>query len=323
VVRARSGLVVGALSLVVWALSCGAARETGPAVGTSLPPVASSATGTTSGGDGSVEGDASATDTAAIAVANEPDFDSIAWDTSAAVGNGVARKDTQNPRGENVFIAYSGWRITLPATQAWAAALYRSSLRDRGVRYIWAVRGPIDPNYKSVEIGNAKIASALVSRVSDATKFVLVVAHSSGSFVAHELFSVLANGLDPKNVTAARIVYFDLDGDASGLFPSTVARLRKGYFVGAIDGKTGTSSPNRIDMQNAAVKFGAPTSYWDIDAAESGCPKGDVWCLHVTCITQRPHPKPPDPNIDYTDFDGREVAHAYIEAKASEAGLVP
>jgi hypothetical protein len=326
VVRARTSLVTLTLSLAAGDVACGAARDPGPAVGTSLPPPATVASGTTSAEEASTDDtlEADASTGAQKAVVNEPDFSTIPWETGAAVGNGAAFKDTQNPRGENVFIAYSGWRITVPATQAWAEALYRTSLRDRGVRYVWAVRGPLDPNYKGVEIGNSKIATALVSRVGDATKFVLVVAHSSGSFVAHELFGMLANGgLDPKNVTAGRIVYFDLDGDASGLFPSTAARLRRGYFVGAVDPTTGTSSPNMGDMRDAAVQFGPPTSYWENDASASGCPKGDVWCLHVTCITQRPHPKPPDPNVDYNDFDGREVAHAFIDAKAAEAGLVP
>ena len=304
-------------------LSCGAARDQGPLVGTSLPPPAgASSVGTTS----SAAPEASDGDTTSggnKTYPDEPDVDTIPWETGAAVGNGIARKDTQNPRGENVFIAYAGWRITLAAAQAWATALYRASLRDRGVRFVWAVRGPLDPNYKSVEIGNSKLATAMLPHVTDGTKFILVAAHSSGSFVAHELFSVLGSGLDPQNVSTGKIVYFNLDGDASGLFPSTVARLRRGYFVGAVDPTTGTSSPNDGDMRDAAVQFGAPTRYWQNDASASGCPKGDVWCLHVTCITQRPHPKPPDPNIDYTDFDGREVSHAFIDDKAAEAGLVP
>ena len=104
---------------------------------------------------------------------------------------------------------------------------------------------------------------------------------------------------------------------------STVARFRRGYFVGAVDKPNGTESPNAVDMRDAAAQLGAPTSYWENDASASGCPKGDVWCLHVACISQRPHPKAPDPNIDYTDFDGREVNHAYIDAKAAEAGLTP
>ena len=319
---ARTGLVFCALSIVFACGACGAAREPGPAVGTSLPPAASTSTGTTSSPSSTDIDDIVDTDKKPAII--EPEVDTLAWETGAGVGNGVARKDTQNPRGENVFIAYAGWRITLSATQAWVTALYRSTLRDRGVRYVWAVRGPLDPNYKSVEIGNSKIASAMIPHVSDATKFILVVAHSSGSFVAHELFSVLANGgLDPKNVTAGRIVYFDLDGDASGLFPSTIARLRRGYFVGAVDKTTGTESPNAVDMRDAATQLGSPMSYWESDASASACPKGDVWCIHVTCITQRPHPKAPDPNVDYTDFDGREVNHSYLDAKVAEAGLAP
>ena len=40
---------------------------------------------------------------------------------------------------------------------------------------------------------------------------------SSGTFVAHELLGQLQGGLDPMNVTAGKVVYFDLDGAGAGL----------------------------------------------------------------------------------------------------------
>ncbi|MEO7092407.1 MAG: hypothetical protein ABI175_04095, partial [Polyangiales bacterium] len=98
--RVRAGLFffgLVALSTVASALACGAARDTGPAIGTSLPPVASATTpGTTSSAEPAsttMDGDAGESDPKPVV--NEPDFDSIPWETGAAVGNGIASKDTQ------------------------------------------------------------------------------------------------------------------------------------------------------------------------------------------------------------------------------------
>jgi hypothetical protein len=135
-----------------------------------------------------------------------PDVDQIPWVTGPNVGFGVASKDTENTLGDSMFVAYAGYGVDLASAEAWATALYRASLGARGVRYLWAVQGPADPSYAADEIGNSKIAGALVPLVSASTSFVLVVAHSSGGFVADELLDQLASGLDPDGVTANKIV---------------------------------------------------------------------------------------------------------------------
>jgi hypothetical protein len=200
----------------------------------------------------------------------EPDIDAIPWEAGPTVGYGVSRKDTQNPLGSNAVIAYAGYQIDLPAAQAWVTALYRASLRARGVRYVWAVQGPNDPQYLNQEIGNSKIAATLVPLVSVSTKFVLVVGHSSGSFVAHELLGQLSGGLDPQDVTANRVVYFDLDGGQSGLTAPAVARLKRGYFVASHDGVTGTYSPNVSTMKSLGATYAGAGGYWENDASAPG-----------------------------------------------------
>ncbi len=40
-----------------------------------------------------------------------PDVDSIPWKTGAAVGNGVASKDTENPLGNSMLVAYAGYAV--------------------------------------------------------------------------------------------------------------------------------------------------------------------------------------------------------------------
>lgn len=252
-----------------------------------------------------------------------PDIDSIPWVTGADVGFGVARKDAANPAGENVFLAYGGYNVTLEQSEAWATELYRATLQARGVRWIWAVQGPADPSYSAKEIGNSKIIAAMLPHVGASTKFVLAVGHSSGSFVAHELLGQLAGGLDPSDVTKDRVVYFDLDGGTSGLDASIVGRLRRGYFVGSWDATISTASPNDADMRAGGATYASAGGYWQNDASGSGCDAGARWCVHMTLITTRPHDPAAASPVDYADFAGRPVAHAYLEAKATEAGLHP
>ena len=253
------------------------------------------------------------------------DPDTIPWQTGATVGVGVARKDTGNWRGTNPFIAYAGYGVSLAAAEKWATALYRATLRDRGVRFVYAVQGPADSTYTGKEIGNSKIAASLLGEIGAATKFVLVAGHSSGSFVAHELLGQLEGGLDPAGVTKGRVVYFDLDGGTLYLSSAIVTRLRRAYFVGSKSAETGTASPNDSDMRSGAATYAAEgATYFQNVATSSGCNAGAIWCVHVTLVTTRPHdPAGASAELDYSDFAARPVAHGWLDAKASEAGLSP
>jgi hypothetical protein len=246
-----------------------------------------------------------------------PDIDSIPWTNGP--GFGTASKDTQNPLGNSMLIAYAGFGVSLAGAEGWATALWKATLRDRGVRRIWAVQGPSDPSYSQKEIGNSKIAAALAVEVDGATKFVLALGHSSGSFVAHELFDQLAGGADPQNATQGKVVYFDLDG-GGGFTQAAIDRLRKAYFVGAHDGST--LSPNHAEMASLGSTYAPMGGFFDVDGSASGCNPGAEWCVHMTLVTTRPHdPTNSDPVKDYTDFAMRPVQTSFIDAKATEAGL--
>jgi hypothetical protein len=244
----------------------------------------------------------------------ETDPESIAWES---VGFGVSGKDTGNPRGDSVFIAYAGYDVSLAAAQKWASALFVASLRDRGFRYLYAVQGPADSSYAGREIGNSKLVASLLPRVGPKTRSVLVVGHSSGSFVAHELLGQLAS----KSEILDRVVYFDLDGGTSGLSGAVVGKLRKAYFVGASD-ENGTVSPNDGDMRGAASTWAAEgATYVSYAAKDSGCESGAQWCVHVTPITTKPHDKSGAKELDYSDYEGRAVARGWLDDRAAEAGL--
>ena len=249
---------------------------------------------------------------------------SLPWQTGPQVGHGVAFKDTKNPAGENLFIGYAGYQVSLASAETWVEALYEASLAARGVRYLWAVQGPNDRTYSNFEIGNSKVAATMLPLVEPRTRFVLVAAHSSGSFVAHELFARLAGGMDPEGVTAGRVVYFNLDGGASGLTTRSVGRLRRAYFVAARDGNTGTDSPRLATMRSLGATYASAGGFWQNDASDSGCREGAQWCVHDALITTRPHaPTSASARLDYSEFTGRDACHSWIDAKADEAGLEP
>jgi hypothetical protein len=248
----------------------------------------------------------------------------LSWQTGPQVGHGVAFKDTRNSAGENLFIGYSGYGISLASAEAWVDALDEASLTARGVRYLWAVQGPNELTYSNLEIGNSRIVAAMLPLVGPRTHFVLVAGHSSGSFVAHELLGRLAAGMDPEGVTAGRVVYFNLDGGASGLSPGAIGRLRRAYFVAAHDGKTGTDSPRMATMRSLGAAYASAGGYWQDDAGDSGCRQGAQWCVHDALITTRPHVATrASPQLDYADFTGREACHTWIDAKVDEAGIQP
>jgi hypothetical protein len=295
------------------------------------------------GGDGSAAADAGAivdavVDAGADAIVDagegadagpsppdEPDFASLPWETGPDVGFGVARKDSGNPRGDNVFVGYGGFGASLDDACAWVTALYESALVERGVRHVFCVQGPATVGYVGLEIGNSKVARAIVANVTERTRFVLVAGHSSGSFVAHELLRQLADpalGLDPGGVTADRVVYLNLDGGQAGLPASAVARLRRAYFVGALDQAIATASPNTQAMIASGSSYGADATYLQLDATGSGCAASAVWCVHMTPVVTRPHdPLRATVTSDYRDFAGRPVTTSWIDAVADEAGL--
>jgi hypothetical protein len=252
-----------------------------------------------------------------------PAIDDAAWLTGPDIGTGVAMKDTGNPLGDNAFIGYAGYDVPLADAEAWVDALDDAWLREHGVRYVWAVRGPDDSHYENKEIGNTKIGTKL-REIAPTASFILVAAHSSGSCVAHELFTQLADGRDGAGTTAGKLVYFDLDGIEKGLSASSVARLRSAYFVGAVDPTTHTVSPNQAEMRRTATLYDGAASggYVEYDATNAGCARGGTWCLHVSLVTNAPHDThAARGHLDYTDFSRGGVATAFFEAKATEAGL--
>jgi hypothetical protein len=237
-----------------------------------------------------------------------PDFDAIPWESP---GYGVYYRDAHNPGGD-VFIGYAGYNVQAPWSQAWVSALYRAALAARGVRHVYAVQGPRDASYSAQEIGNSRLIAHLLPRLVPGAR-VLVAAHSSGAFVAHELLAQLyARGLDPMGLTAGRLSYWNLDGGAAGLTAAIVGRLHRAWFVWS--DASGTRSPNADTMVALGRQYPAAGGALQLDAGASGCRAGAAWCVHMTPITERPHdPANASAMADYSAFDAAHpVATAWL-----------
>lgn len=226
------------------------------------------------------------------------------------LGNGVAYKSTG--AGDAVFIGYAGYSVTLDRSAVWVDALFAARLQALHVGHLYAVRGPRDVGYANKDIANTKLAGHLIAGPAPDARFVLVAAHSSGSYVASELFRQVFDGRDHDHALAHKVVYANLDG--GGIDPSLVASLEKVAFVWADDTTLSQGrSANAGGMQALGAVHGNMGIRLVMD--HSGCQSGAKWCLHDLLITTRPHdPRTFDLVRDYTDFVGRPVQTGWIRS---------
>ncbi len=181
---------------------------------------------------------------------------------------------------------------------SWATELVDEKLGAAGVGHIYAVKGPAQASYATREIGNSKLRAHLATLGSDAAP-IYVVAHSSGSFVAHEVLQQLHN--TSNTATLSRIADANLDG-GSGLSQSIAAELGQLAFVYAKD-----PTLSRGLSQNSSTAIALGNAYalhattFEVTVPNTGCVSGAGWCLHDVVITHRPHdPKMFDVARDYS-----------------------
>ena len=222
--------------------------------------------------------------------------------TWANVGLGVAYQQVNT--GHAVLIAYGGYSAQLAYSAAWATELVDARLGAAEVGHVYAVKGPMDPGYDAREIANTKLRAHLAT-IDDGTSPIYVVAHSSGSYVAHELLSQLYNAGD--TAILSRIAYANLDGGSGGLTDAIVASVGKIAFVYARDPTLGLG-----------MTYAPHGAAFEVTVPMTGCTSGARWCLHDVVITHRPHnPSTYDLGHDYTDFTNRPVTTEYLEPLVS------
>jgi hypothetical protein len=215
--------------------------------------------------------------------------------------------------GSNIAIVYGGYTATDAESQSLVTALVAAKLASLNVGQIYAVRGPEDADYSSREIGNSTLAASLATQTAAST--IVVVAHSSGGFVADELFTFASDAV------LAKVAYFNLDGGSYAMNSAMVAKMKGVYICDAHDPVAGNSENTSSDESLHADLAGS--HLFTVDASGSGCNVGAGWCLHDTLIINKPHnPANYDLALDYTDFTGgRVVVTSYLDQAVNDGVL--
>jgi hypothetical protein len=208
--------------------------------------------------------------------------------------------------GRNAALFYGGYTARAEHTRAWLTAAHASALGRLGVRHLYAVPGPVDAGYARREVANSKLLLHL-AQIRPAPGLIVVAAHSSGSYVAHELLGAM---LRRTPHLLGRVVYYNLDGGSLLLTAPIVRSLAKAYFVYARDG----SLLSRNGAYARQMARGWPPKSLAVEVAAAGSRCAKPWCLHDAVITTRPHnPEMYDIPRDYTVFDGeRRVVVEYL-----------
>ena len=225
------------------------------------------------------------------------------------VGTGVIYQQVNT--GHAILIAYGGYSARLTDSAAWSTELVDARLGAEGVGHIFAVRGPADASYAAKEIANTKLRAKLAT-FYDGTSPIYVVGHSSGSFVAHEMFGQVY-GNTP--AWLGHMSYADLDGGGSGLTTAIVNALAHAEFVYARDPTLSSGlSKNSGAAMSLASTYAPKATKFEVTVPSTGCNSGAGWCLHDVVITHRPHnPSTYDLARDYTDFVNRPVTTEYLD----------
>ena len=264
-------------------------------------------------GDGDGDGDRDAGDELPPpTLTGKADGAGIPW---TAVGRGVAYQRVSP--GNAILIAYGGYSAHLSDAAGWASELIDAKLGALGVGQVYAVQGPQDPGYDAREIANTKLRAHLAT-IDDGTSPIYVVAHSSGSYVAHELLGQLhAVG---NAAVLARVGYANLDGGGAGLTGYIVEGLRAMTFVYADDPKLASGlSENHGTAIALGVAYAPAATTFEVVVPETGCNNGAGWCLHDVLVTHRPHDHATyDLADDYTDFVNRPPTVEYLDSLAPD-----
>ena len=244
------------------------------------------------------------------------------------IANGVQYSYYDNQDGNNLFVVIGGWKAKQEWVNRWCEELYNQKVKLLGVKHLFSVKGPEDVCNNGKEINLNKLAE-YIKNIIYATYFVdkvIIVAHSSGSFVANELLNILYGkiGIARDSFYVNKVHYFNLDGGIGGddcgesLESDVINSIVKIYTVSAYDSVSNMYSSNYETMKQLSEKYGDKSEMIVVDATNSGCT--DKWCLHDVLIINKPHnPDKYDLERDYTLFDEqRRVQTEYLKILISE-----
>jgi len=203
--------------------------------------------------------------------------------------------------GCRFLLAFGGFNWLQGDTQIWADNVAASgNLNQFGINSAFATKGPKSSSYNDREIQTSHIVNHLKSlgnRCTHQKSFGIIIAHSSGAFVANDFVAQLHNGGVPN--WSKRLVYFNLDGGGNFLNGAAVDNLARLYPSSASHG--GLRAPNYSAMTSMASGYKA--RFLDLDGASSGC--AATWCMHMVLVNQHPY----NPN----NWDMRDIR--YVNAQ--------
>lgn len=286
-------------------------RSLRAALAASILAILAACSGSDDGTDGTEEGEAAISAGGPLDPEKDDAVTRASWQT---IGAGVSYKALAG--GSNVLLVYGGYSAQDVFVQRWTNELFRKKGAALAIGHLYAVRGPNQPLYVNHEIENSKLARHLRTGPVAEARSVVVLAHSSGSYVANELFSALREGTGAGSPqTLEKVTFFDLDGGS--VAEAALKKMAGAYFVSACDATIGRCSHNAGGMKSLGATYAALGGAITVNADQSQCSReaGGLWCLHDALINTRPHnPLAYDLRRDYTDFTGgRAVVTSYLD----------
>jgi len=219
--------------------------------------------------------------------------DSISWQQ---VSHGISYTQPENNSNKDILICFAGWSVEQAWVENWAWNLWEAKLRDHGTGNVYAVKGPRDVFFESAEIATDSLALHLKNLLKENERMdtlkIVVVAHSSGSFVAHHFFSVLNTNPVWQDLLG-KITYYNLDGAISSATHGTTLtktlsdKLKQIFAVYAYEETEKIASPNKNEMQKMVLLYPEKVTAIELKSSNSGCK--DPWCVHDLLINAKPH----------------------------------
>lgn len=213
-----------------------------------------------------------------------------------------------------LLVLFPGYSVEREWAERWGSTLLQQPA-VRAVNLAWVFAGPQSVFYEERELPIAASIDRLGNDPS--VRRIVLVAHSSGSFPAHQWLNQVAthSALRARFINA--VTYINLDGGSGeGLVGGDLALgspalqlIERALAVAAKDIVTGSRSSNNADMQAMAVRYPGKFQYLALEV-DSGCAEGAGWCLHDALIIQRPHNTQTfDLRRDYTEFTNERPAN--------------
>jgi hypothetical protein len=186
------------------------------------------------------------------------------------------------------LFVFAGWTVQAAHAWTWLQALRPAAGVAPGA-LLCAVAGPQDSSYRRKDIATDALARHLAAAPAG-TAPVIVIAHSSGSFVAQQGLQQLRD----LGATAllGRIRYYNLDGavgsEERAIDAAMVQALAEVHAVYAVDA-AGAESANAAPMRALHALAPDRVRLHALTTPGAGCNANARWCLHQTLVTRRPH----------------------------------